>query len=193
MIAIVKYNAGNTRSVQNSISKLGYTSVVTDDKDLLLSADKVIFPGVGEAATAMAYLKETGLDQVIPQLTQPVLGICLGLQLMCTSTEEGQVDCLDIFNTQVKQFPKTDIVPHMGWNSIEIIKSSPLLDGIPNLADMYYVHSYYAEMNAHTVASCNYIQPFSAVLQKENFYACQFHPEKSSRIGEQLLKNFLEL
>jgi len=192
MIAILKYNAGNIKSVQNAIQKLGYDCVVTDDPTVILTADKVILPGVGEASTAMQYLKNKGLDVVIKSITQPVLGICLGLQLMCNKTEEGNTSCLGIFDTDVKLFPPKEIVPHMGWNNLETVKG-PLFNKLQNKNDVYFVHSYYAELNADTVAVCNYIKPFSAALQKNNFYATQFHPEKSSGVGAELLKNFLEL
>lgn len=192
MIAILKYNAGNIQSVQNALNRLGYESIVTDDKEIILSAEKVIFPGVGEASTAMEYLKEKGLDKVITSIEQPFLGICLGLQLMCKSTEEGKTKCLGIFDTEVKLFPPEDKVPHMGWNSFETLNGT-LFKGINKNDDMYYVHSFYAEQCKDTVATCNYIIPFSAALEKNNFYATQFHPEKSAEIGEQLLKNFLEL
>jgi len=192
MIAIIKYNAGNVKSVGNTLTKLGYDSVVTDDPAVILSADKVILPGVGEASTAMQYLVGNGLDTVIKAVTQPFLGICLGLQLMCNKTEEGNTACLGIFDTDVKLFPPQDIVPHMGWNNFETVKG-PLFNNLKNKNDVYFVHSYYAELNSDTVAVCNYIKPFSAALQKNNFYATQFHPEKSAGIGSQLLKNFLEL
>ncbi len=155
-------------------------------------ADKVIFPGVGEASTAMQYLKQRGLDEVIKSVTNPFLGICLGLQLMCNKTEEGNTDCLGIFNVDVKRFPPKEKVPHMGWNNFESVKGE-LFNNIELKDDVYYVHSYYAELNEDTVAVCNYINPFSAALQKDNFYATQFHPEKSAGIGAQILKNFLEL
>jgi len=192
MIAIIKYNAGNIKSVENALAKLGYDSVVTDDPTVILTADKVILPGVGEASTAMLYLKNKGLDTVVKAVTQPFLGICLGLQLMCNKTEEGNTACLGIFDTDVKLFPPQEIVPHMGWNNLETVKG-PLFNKLQNKNDVYFVHSYYAELNADTVAVCNYIKPFSAALQKNNFYATQFHPEKSSEIGAELLKNFLEL
>jgi len=192
MIAIIKYNAGNIKSVQNAIQKLGYDCVVTDDPTVILTADKIILPGVGEASTAMQYLKNKGLDVVIKSITQPVLGICLGLQLMCNKTEEGNTACLGIFDTDVKLFPPQDIVPHMGWNNLSDLKGKLFTNLSPN-DDVYFVHSYYAELNSGTVAVCNYIKPFSAALQKNNFYATQFHPEKSSGVGAELLKNFLEL
>ena len=191
MIVIIKYNAGNIQSVKNALSRLGYESVITDNKETILSAEKVIFPGVGEASTAMQYLKERGLDEVITSITQPFLGICLGLQLMCKSTEEGNTNCLGIFDTEVKLFPPKEKVPHMGWNSFAKLEGN-LFNGIRNNDDVYYVHSYFAEQCNNTVATCNYILPFSAALQKDNFYATQFHPEKSAGIGEQILKNFLE-
>jgi len=192
MIAIIKYNAGNINSVQNALNRLGCESVVTDDKDIILKANKVIFPGVGEASTAMQYLKEKGLDEVIKSVTQPFLGICLGLQLMCNKTEEGNTDCLGIFNTEVKHFPPKEKVPHMGWNNFDYIEGE-LFNKIKAQEDVYYVHSYYADLNDNTIATCNYIIQFSAALQKDNFYATQFHPEKSAAIGEQILKNFLKL
>ena len=192
MIAIIKYNAGNTQSVQNALTSLGYESIITDDKQVLLSAEKVIFPGVGEAKTAMRYLKERNLDEVIMAIRQPFLGICLGLQLMCKSTEEGNVKCLGIFDAQVKRFPPEKKVPHMGWNNFEKLEGG-LFRSINQEDDVYYVHSYYAEQCKETIATCDYITPFSAALQKNNFYATQFHPEKSAGIGKQLLKNFLEL
>jgi imidazole glycerol-phosphate synthase subunit HisH len=192
MIAILKYNAGNIQSVQNALNRLGYESVLTDDKETILAAEKVIFPGVGEASTAMKYVRERGLDEVIRAIRQPFLGICLGLQLMCENTEEGNTPCLGIFNTQVKRFPPKDKVPHMGWNSFTQLEGN-LFKGIDQMNDVYYVHSYYAEPCNDTIATCNYILPFSAALQKNNFYATQFHPEKSAGIGEQILRNFLAL
>ena len=192
MIVIIKYNAGNIQSVQNALSRLGYESVITDDKETILSAEKVIFPGVGEASTAMQYLKERGLDKVITSITQPFLGICLGLQLMCKSTEEGNTDCLGIFDTEVKLFPPKEKVPHMGWNSFGQLDGQ-LFKDVHATDDVYYVHSYFAEKCNDTIATCNYITSFSTALQKDNFYATQFHPEKSAGVGEQILKNFLEL
>ena len=192
MIAILKFNAGNSTSVENALLRLGYDCVVTDDKKTLLEADKVIFPGVGEAKSAMRYLKNKGLDQVILNLKQPVLGICLGLQLMCSESEEGNTRCLGIFKNKVLRFEETDLVPHMGWNNINRFKGE-LFEGIESDADTYFVHSYYAELSEETAAICEYIVPFSASLEKKNFYATQFHPEKSAGIGEKILKNFLEL
>ena len=192
MIAILKYNAGNSTSVENALLRLGYDCVVTDDKKTLLEADKVIFPGVGEAKSAMRYLKNKGLDQVILNLKQPVLGICLGLQLMCSESEEGNTKCLGIFKNKVLRFNQTELVPHMGWNNIAKLKGK-LLKGIENNTDTYFAHSYYAELSADTAAICEYIVPFSAALERKNFYDTQFHPEKSASIGEKIVKNFLEL
>ncbi|MDN3491151.1 imidazole glycerol phosphate synthase subunit HisH [Winogradskyella bathintestinalis] len=192
MIAIIKYNAGNIRSVQNALNRLGYESIITDDKTEILNASKVIFPGVGEASSAMKYLKDKGLDEVIRAIEKPMLGICLGLQLMCDYSEEGNTQCLGIFNTQVKKFPPNKKVPHMGWNSFSDVNGK-LFHDIKTNEDMYYVHSYYAEKNEQTIATCNYILPFATAIQHNNFYATQFHPEKSADVGTQLLKNFLEL
>lgn len=192
MIAIIKYNAGNISSVKNALTRLGYNSIVTDDREEILNADKVIFPGVGEASTAMKYLKDKKLDQTILEIKKPMLGICLGQQLMCNFSEEGNTTCIGIFKTDVKKFPNTDIVPHMGWNSFVDLKGD-LFKGVVSADDVYFVHSYYAEINEDTTAVCDYIKPFSAAMQKNNFYATQFHPEKSADIGEQILKNFLEL
>ena len=193
MIAIIKYNAGNIRSVQNAITRLGYESIITDNPEEIRNATKVIFPGVGEASSAMAYLRERKLDELLVSLKQPVLGICLGLQLMCTSSEEGNTKCLGIFDTETKQFPPLEKVPHMGWNNFSELKPSKIVDTITTDEDVYYVHGYYAEICQNTVATCNYIKPFSAIMQKDNFYAMQFHPEKSASVGEKLLLNFLKL
>ncbi|PHR73593.1 MAG: imidazole glycerol phosphate synthase subunit HisH [Lutibacter sp.] len=192
MIAIIDYNAGNVSSVQNALKRLGYESIITRDKDEILSADKVILPGVGEASTAMSYLKEYELDTFIKEIKQPFLGICLGMQLMCTSSEEGTTDCLGIFNARVKLFPPKEKVPHIGWNSLYKLKGG-LFKNINAPEDVYFVHSFYAELCEETSAECNYIFSFSAALQKDNFYATQFHPEKSATVGEQILKNFLAL
>jgi len=192
MIAIIKYNAGNIRSVQNALQRLGCMSVITDDRDEILNAEKVIFPGVGEAASAMKYLRDKELDTLIMSLTQPVLGICLGLQLMCRHSEEGNTTCLGIFPSEVRLFPPADKVPHMGWNNLSTPKGE-LLKGISPDEDLYFVHSYYAEISSCTSAVCEYIVPFSAAMQKDNFNAVQFHPEKSARPGERILKNFIEL
>ena len=192
MIAIIKYNAGNTTSVKNAVERLGYNCVVTDNKELIKNADKVIFPGVGEARSAMKYLTSKGLDQVIKNLSQPVLGICLGQQLMCNFSEEGNTSCLGIFDAQVKKFPELNIVPHMGWNLLQKTNSK-LFEGVCQTDDVYFVHSYYCELSNETISVCEYILSFSAAMQKNNFYATQFHPEKSGEIGEQILKNFLEI
>lgn len=192
MIAILKYNAGNPTSVKNAVERLGYSCLVTDDQQIIQKAAKVILPGVGEAGTAMAYLKERELDTLIQSLKQPVLGICLGLQLLCKHSEENDTQCIGIFDAEVKRFPYELIVPHMGWNVLEV-KESPLLKGISEADDVYFVHSYYAEVSENTLAICNYSIDFSAAMQKDNFYATQFHPEKSAGVGERILKNFLEL
>jgi glutamine amidotransferase len=192
MIAIVKYNAGNIKSVQNSLTRLGYKGIITDDPSELSKAEKVIFPGVGEASSAMVYLKERGLDKTIASLKQPVLGICLGLQLMCRHSEEADTKCLGIFDADVKLFPRVDKIPHMGWNNFLTIKGD-LFKGLTIEDDLYYVHSYYPEISSCTLATCKYILPFSAAMQKGNFYATQFHPEKSAEAGEKILRNFLAL
>lgn len=192
MIAIIKYNAGNIRSVQNALTRLGYESSITDDGDEIRNASKVIFPGVGEAGSAMKYLKDKDLDKLILSLTQPVLGVCLGLQLMCRYSEEADTKCLSIFNSDVKMFPRTEKVPHMGWNNF-ISVWGDIFRGVSRKDDVYYVHSYYAGISSSTTAICDYILPFSAAMKKDNFYAVQFHPEKSALVGETILKNFLEL
>lgn len=192
MIAIIKYNAGNIRSVQNALTRSGYPSVITDNESEILNADKVIIPGVGEAGSAMHYLKERGLDSLICSLEQPVLGICLGLQLMCLFSEEANTPCIGIFDTIVRKFPPADKVPHMGWNNFSSLKGD-IFDGITTDDNVYYVHSYYAEISSCTIAACDYIIPFSAALHYRNFYATQFHPEKSATTGAVILKNFLEL
>lgn len=192
MIAIIKYNAGNITSVENAVNRLGFTCNVTDNVNEILRADKVIFPGVGEAKSAMEYLKNRNLDKVIQGLRQPVLGICLGLQLMCHHSEEGDTPCLGIFDADVKKFPARDTVPHMGWNNLHEPQTS-LFQGFGQEDSVYFVHSYYAEVCAHTIATCHYILPFSAAMQRGNFYATQFHPEKSGSVGEQILRNFVIL
>ncbi len=191
MIAIIKYNGGNVSSVQNSLNRLHVESVVTDDFDLIRKADKVIFPGVGEASSTMKLLKKKGLDQLIPTLKQPVLGVCLGMQLMCKNNEEGNTVGMGIFDIDVKKFPAKNIVPHMGWNTISDFKSG-IFSGIEENSDVYFVHSFYCELSENTTSVCDYILPFSASLQKDNFYAMQFHPEKSGDIGNRLLENFLK-
>jgi imidazole glycerol-phosphate synthase subunit HisH len=197
-VAIIKYNAGNIMSVDNALQRMGVEAEVTDNKEKILSADKVIFPGVGEASTTMNYLRQQQLDRLIRELKQPVLGICLGLQLMCSYSEEGDTECLGIFDEVVKKFQPLDgeehvtKVPHMGWNSVYNLKGKIFDSSLENKF-VYFVHSYYAATGEDTVAACNYIQPFSAALQKDNFYATQFHPEKSGKVGAKILKNFIEL
>ncbi len=191
-VAIIKYNAGNIGSVANALERLGQDSVVTDDVELIRRADKVIFPGVGEASTTMKYLKDTGLDLIIPQLKQPVLGICLGMQLMCGWSEEGNTDALGIFSERVNLFRGQIKVPHMGWNSIKF-SADGIFKGLVNECYVYFVHSYYAEEGLATISTCNYGIRFSAALRRDNFFAVQFHPEKSGLVGQQILKNFIEL
>ncbi len=194
-VAIVKYNAGNIGSVENAVRRLGIEPVVTDDAELIGSADRVIFPGQGEARSTMAYLKAHGLDQVIVGLKQPVLGICIGMQLLCRHSEEYDTDCLGVFDVDVKRFvPKVheDKVPQMGWNTIEDTKS-PLFKGFGEREFVYFIHSFYVPTCDWTIATTNYIQPYSSALHKGNFYATQFHPEKSGMVGERILKNFMEL
>jgi imidazole glycerol-phosphate synthase subunit HisH len=197
-IVIIKYNAGNIESVNNALMRLGTSAEVTADPGKIMAADKVIFPGVGEASTTMAYLKEHNLDLLIKNLKQPVLGICLGQQLMCSHSEENDVECLGIFEEKVKLFipePGQEFitkVPHMGWNSIYNLKSKLFSPELENQY-VYFVHSYYVEMGEHTIATCDYINPFSAALHKNNFYATQFHPEKSQKVGAKILENFLKI
>lgn len=194
-VAVIKYNAGNIRSVDYALKRLGVDAEITADEHLLRSADRVIFPGVGEAETTMNYLRANGMDQLIRELRQPVLGICLGMQLMCRHSEEGDVDCLDIFDTEVKRFVSQkheDKVPHMGWNTIQQTNSA-LFKGFTEEEFVYFVHSFYVPENEYTAAVADYILPFSAALHKDNFYATQFHPEKSGKVGERILRNFLAL
>lgn len=194
-VAIIKYNAGNIFSVDHALKRLGVEAVITADKELLRKADKVIFPGVGEAKTTMEYLRDKGLDEVIKGLTQPVLGICLGMQLMCRHSEEGDADCLGLFDVDVKRFiPQRheDKVPHMGWNTITNTQS-PLFNGFQDAEFVYFVHSFYVPLNEHTAATTDYILPYSSALHKDNFFATQFHPEKSGKAGERILTNFLNL
>lgn len=192
MIAIIDYDSGNVKSVQNALKKLGFEAEITSDIETIKKADKVIFPGVGEASSAMKKLNERNLDTLIPSLKQPVLGICLGMQLLCKSSEEGNTEGLGVFDCEVKLFPSSDIVPHMGWNNVSEI-SGKILKGISKEDNFYFVHSYYAELCDSTSSVGDYILPFSATLEKENFFAAQFHPEKSGDAGFQLLDNFLKM
>ena len=192
---IIQYNAGNIQSVLYALERLGVNALVTDDPEKIKSASRVIFPGVGEASTAMQYLKERQLDQLIVSLKQPVLGICLGMQLMCAYSEENNTDCLGIFNEQVKQFKPDTIsvkVPQMGWNTITRLQSS-LFKGVEEDSYAYFVHGYYASIGTHTIAQTNYILDYSSALHKDNFYGVQFHPEKSAKVGEQIIQNFLSI
>ena len=199
-IAIIKYNAGNVQSVLYALQRLGVNAVVTDDPEEITGADKVIFPGVGNASSAMEHLKKTGLDKVIVSLQQPVLGICLGLQLMCNQSEEGDTKCLGIFDVMVKKFQNSlqsensssFKIPQMGWNTITNL-SSPLFNGIKENSFVYYVHSYYAELSSKTIATTDYIIPYSAAIQQDNFYGVQFHSEKSADTGIQIISNFLKI
>ena len=192
---IIKYNAGNIQSVLYALERIGVSALVTDALEEIQTADKVIFPGVGEASSAMQYLKERNLDTLIKNLKQPVLGICLGMQLMCTHSTENNTNCLGIFEEQVKQFETPDPtikIPQIGWNTIRALKT-PLLKGIAENSFAYFVHGYYAAIGKHTIATTNYIQEYSSGLQKDNFYGVQFHPEKSALVGEQIIQNFLSL
>ena len=193
-VVIIKYNAGNIYSVDYGLKRLGITPTITDDKAIIQTADKVIFPGQGEAKSTMEYLTYHQLDKLIVELKQPVLGICIGMQLMCKYSEEGNTKCLGIFDTEVKRFisgNKYDKIPHMGWNTLTNIQGNLIPNELEN-ESVYFVHSYYVPVNVQTIATTEYIQPFSAALNKDNFYATQFHPEKSGRIGEKILKNFIE-
>lgn len=194
-VTIVKYNAGNIQSVLFALERIGVQAEVTDDIEKLQSADKVIFPGVGEASTAMDYLKARSLDRVIKELKQPVLGVCLGMQLMCSYSEENDTECLGIFEEKVLKFDGlgTELkVPQMGWNNVYDLKS-PLMKNVKEDSYCYFVHSYYATLGEHTIATTNYTKPFSAALNKNNFYGVQFHTEKSADAGEQILKNFINI
>ena len=194
-VAIVKYNAGNIGSVENAVRRLGLEPLVTDNPELIQSADRVIFPGQGEAHSTMAYLKAHRLDEVIVNLKQPVLGICIGMQLLCRHSEEQDTDCLGVFDVAVKRFmPQRheDKVPQMGWNTLEDVKS-PLFTGFEKPEFVYFIHSFYVPLCDATLATTNYIQPYSSALHKDNFFATQFHPEKSGKVGEKILRNFIEL
>lgn len=193
MIAIIKYNAGNTQSVAFALDRLGVRYKVTDHAEEIQQAEKVIFPGVGEASTAMKYLQSRNLDKLLPQLKQPVLGICLGMQLMCRFSEENTTNCLGIFDLEVRQFKPTQIskVPHTGWNNLT--QSKGWIGAHFDNTFVYFVHSYYVPTNPYSVAQAEYIVPFSAAMEKGNFFAVQFHPEKSAEIGERLLERFLRI
>ncbi len=192
-LVVIKYNAGNITSVDFAFKRIGIDVTITDDIEKIRAADKVLFPGVGEASSAMKYLKEHKLDSVLRELKQPVLGICLGMQLMCDYSEEGETDCLGIFNKNVKHFGSKELkVPQIGWNNIFDLKS-PLFKNVKNDSFVYFVHGYYAELGKNTIATTDYILKYSSALNKDNFYGAQFHPEKSGDVGEQILKNFIEL
>jgi imidazole glycerol-phosphate synthase subunit HisH len=194
-IAIIKYNAGNIQSVQFALQRIGVTAVVTDDIEAIQTADKIIFPGVGEASTAMQYLKDRNLDAAIKNLRQPILGICLGMQLLCNHSSEGDTECIGIFkNINLEKFiaNTNNKVPQVGWNTIAV-KNNKLFNNVATNSFVYNVHSYYVPVNENTIASCNYTLDFSAAIQKNNFYGVQFHPEKSGTVGEQILKNFMEI
>jgi glutamine amidotransferase len=189
---IIKYNAGNISSVLFALERIGVRATVSDSIDKIISADRVIFPGVGEASSAMKYLQSKNLDSVIPSLTQPVLGICIGMQLMCSFSEENNVKCLGIFDEQVRRFPEKAgfKIPQTGWNTLDNLKS-PLFDGLPQNPYMYFVHGYYVEKCANAIATTGYITEYCSAIQKNNFYALQFHPEKSGAAGQRVLENFL--
>ena len=194
-LTIVQYNAGNIQSVLYALERLGVAATVTDDPALIQASDKVIFPGVGEASTAMAYLKERNLDQIIVALKQPVLGICLGMQLMCKHSAENDTNCLGIFDEQVLAFKATEVgtkVPQIGWNTVTNLKTE-LFNEVPENSYTYFVHGFYAGLGTGTIATTDYIQPYSSGLHKNNFYGVQFHPEKSAAVGEQIIQNFLSL
>lgn len=191
-VVIIKYNAGNVQSVNYALQRLNISATLTDNADEILSADKIIFPGVGAAAPAMNYLKEKNLDAIIKNIKQPFFGVCLGMQLLCNHSEEGDTKCLGVFNQSVKKFASKEKIPQMGWNNIYDLKS-PLFKDVDENAYMYFVHSYYVELSEYTIAKTSYMTEYSAALQKNNFYAVQFHPEKSSSAGEKILKNFIEL
>ena len=191
-IVIIDYGAGNLFSVQKALARLGYRATLSNDCEVIQKADKVIFPGVGQAASAMQQLSKNGLDKLIPSIKVPLLGICLGMQLLCDFSEEGDTKGLGVFPMTAKRFSDNMKIPHMGWNTVDELKS-PLFKDIPDNSFVYFVHSYYVPYNEYCIASCNYNGKFAAAIQKDNFYACQFHPEKSASIGEMILKNFLEI
>ncbi len=191
-VIIIKYNAGNTQSVAFALKRLGVKPIITNDSEQILKADKVIFPGVGEASTTMNYLIVNNLNKVILELKQPFLGICLGMQLMCKFSLEGKTKCLGIFDDLVEKFPPKNKIPHIGWNSLTNLKG-PLFKDISANEYVYFVHSYYVRLNKNSIAETNYINPFAAAIRKDNFFAVQFHPERSGKTGEIILKNFIEL
>lgn len=189
---IIKYNAGNIRSVDFALRRMGVIAEISDDPEIIRGSDKVIFPGVGEAGNTMKYLRERSMDKLLKSLTQPVLGICLGQQLMCTWSEERDTDCIGIFDLPVKKFPPRDKIPHMGWNQLKNL-SGDLFKGVEEGEYVYFVHSYYVPVGKETTAESSYILDFSASTQKDNFYATQFHPEKSGDTGQRILENFIAL
>ncbi|MBA2620562.1 MAG: imidazole glycerol phosphate synthase subunit HisH [Acidobacteria bacterium] len=192
-VAIIKYNAGNVESVRNALVRLGVKPVLTDDAETLKASDKVIFPGVGEASSAMKYLRAKGLDETIKNLSQPVLGVCLGMQLLCEFSEENATECLGILPYKVRKFASEDLkVPQMGWNNIFDLKSA-LFENVPEDSFVYFVHSFYVESGAETIAACDYTVNFSAAIRHKNFYTVQFHAEKSGAVGERILENFLKI
>ncbi len=191
-LVLIKYNAGNIQSVLHALERLGVSAVLSDKEEVIRAADKVIFPGVGEASSTMRTLRQFGLDRLIPALRQPVLGICLGMQLMCAYSEEGETDCLGIFPERVRRFPDLGLkVPHMGWNLLQTVRS-PLLKDLPAEPYVYFVHSYYVEKGPDTIATADYGLTFSAALARDNFVATQFHPEKSGAVGAKILENFVD-
>ncbi len=192
-VVVVKYNAGNIASVANALNRLGVEPIISDDAETLRTSDKVIFPGVGEASSAMNYLRERGLDVVLKSLNQPVMGICLGMQLLCASSEENETECLGILPYRARKFPGGGLkVPHMGWNTVSDLQQ-PLFEGIASEEYFYFVHGYYVETGKQTIATCTYGETFSAAIHHANFYAVQFHPEKSGIAGKRILENFLRL
>ena len=195
VLTIIKYNAGNIQSVLYALERIGVSAIVTDDMEQIQKAEKVIFPGVGEASTAMNYLRERKLDMLIKNLKQPVLGICLGMQLMCKHSEENDTDCLGIFDEPIKKFNVKGMglkVPQIGWNTVYNLKTK-LFVGLEENSYCYFVHGYYAALGEHTIGTTDYVQPYSSALHRDNFYGVQFHPEKSAEVGERILKNFIEL